>query len=167
MGSDERGLEEVLRLKKRRLLELEKKIARLGYSAPPELTTERDDLRHELDRDQQAIEPVIKGELSEDALAALRMYGIPAAVKAALQHLEQRFWELKRDFLDFRDMQSRLREKENTDRETRQQETDKQREHVNMRLIRIELYLRVIGGLIVVGAVVGGVALLLARLGLL
>lgn len=88
MGSDEKELEEVLRIKRRRLNQLEKQVARLGYSAPPELVNERDDLRAEVDRDKKALEPIVKGELSEEALAALRAYGVPASVSNALMLVE-------------------------------------------------------------------------------
>jgi len=148
MGSDEREIEEVLRLKRRRLNELQKDLARLGYDAPPALRTEEEDLRKALEKDRRILEPVIKGELSDEALAALRAYGLPASIASALQNFEARLYDWRREFLAFRDQQSRLRETENTERETRQQETDKQREHVNGKLIRIELYVRLIGGVL-------------------
>jgi hypothetical protein len=88
MGTDEREIEEVLRIKRRRLNQLEKQVARFGYNAPPELVNERDDLRAELEKDKKALEPVIKGELSEEALAALRSYGVPASVSNALMLVE-------------------------------------------------------------------------------
>ena len=150
MGTDERELEEVLRLKRRRLRELQKDLARQGHDAPPALRTEEEDLRIELEKERRILEPVIKGELSDEALAALRAYGLPASIASALQNFEARLWEWRREFLEFRDQQSRLRETENTERETRQQQTDNQRDKVNIRLTRIEAYVMTIGVLLIV-----------------
>jgi len=150
MGSDGKEIEEVLRLKKRRLRELQKDLARLGYDAPPALRTEEEDLRNELEKERRILEPVMKGELSDEALAALRAYGLPASIASALQNFEARLYDWRREFLAFRDQQSRLRETEHSERETRQQETDKQREHVNIRLTRIEAYIMGVGALLVV-----------------
>lgn len=102
MGSEERELEDLLRIKRRRLNALEKQVARLGYSASAELVNERDDLRAELDKSQKAIEPIVKGELPDDIMAALRAYGIPASVNNALQLVESRLYDLKRIFEEYR-----------------------------------------------------------------
>jgi hypothetical protein len=153
MANEERELEDLLRIKKRRLLQLEKQVARLGYGATPELVNERDDLKQEIGASTKVIEPIVRGELPDDIMAALRAYGVPASVNNALQNFEARLYEWRKEFIEFRDQQSRLREKESEDRETRQQETDLQRAHVNMRLIRIELSMRWLGGFIVVSVV--------------
>lgn len=154
MGADEKQLEDILRIKRRRLNELEKQIARLGYSAPPELVNERDDLRAEVNKDTKALEPVIKGELSEEALSALRIYGMPASIQNTLQSFEERIYDLRRQLSAYQDQQSRIREKDNEVRETRQQETDRQREQVNIRLTRIETYIAIIGGMFLVIVIV-------------
>lgn len=96
MGTDERELEEVLRLKRRRLAELQKDLARLGYDAPPALRTEEEDLRHELEKERRILEPVINGELSDEALAALRAYGLPASISRAIMMVEQAIGDLRR-----------------------------------------------------------------------
>lgn len=157
MESEEQHLAELLRVKRRRLRELEKVVARYGNDAPPHIVTERDDLRDQLEQDSSALEPVINGDLSADAMAALRAYGIPASIKSAMQHFEQRLYDLNNDFRQFRANQERIREDERKQREERQIETDKQRDHVNDQLIKINLYVRLIGVLlflIAVGAVV-------------
>lgn len=155
MISDEHDLAELLKLKRRRLRELERTVARYGNDAPPHVVTERDDLQAELEQDSSALEPVINGELSNDALAALRAYGIPASVKSALQNFEQRLYDLNRAFQQFRENQERLRDDERKLREERQLETDKQRDHVNVQLIKINLYVRLTSGLLFLIAVAG------------
>lgn len=104
MGSDEKDLEDVLRIKKRRLTQLEKQVARLGYNAPPEMVNERDDLRAEVQKDTKALEPVIKGELSEEALAALRAYGVPASVSNALMLVESAIDAVKTELHEVKNM---------------------------------------------------------------
>jgi len=163
--TDAHHLADVLRIKKRRLKILERKIATLGYtSAPPELITERDDLKDELETDKQALEPVIDGSLSQDALAALRAYGLQPAVASAMQNLEARFWELKRDLTELRDKLLKQREqdakdrdehmkRDTIDRDLRQLKTDEQRIQMREQLITITLYVRLIIGALIVGAV--------------
>lgn len=153
MGADESELEDVLRIEKRRLVELRKQAAQLGRSTPPEIRIEIEDLTRRTSRGVAVVEAVVSGELPPSVLDALRAYGVPASIAAAVQNFEARLYEWRREFLEFRDQQSRLREKESSERETRQQETDKQREHVNERLIRIELSMRAIGGLLFIIAV--------------
>lgn len=102
MGSEERELEDILRIKKRRLSQLDKQIARFGYSAPPEVVTERDELREEVARSQKAIDPIVKGELPDDIMAALRAYGVPASVNNALQLVEAALYELRKSLADHR-----------------------------------------------------------------
>lgn len=148
MGSDEAELEDVLRIEKRRLLELRKQAAQMGRNTPAEIRIEIEDLTRRTSRGVEVVEAVVSGELPPSVLDALRAYGVPASIAAAVQNFEARLYEWRREFIEFRDQQSRLREKENEDRETRQQETDKQREHVTGRLIRIELSTQVIGGFI-------------------
>jgi hypothetical protein len=145
MGSDEAELEDVLRIEKRRLLELRKQAATLGRNTPAEIRIEIEDLTRRTSRGVDVVEAVVSGELPPSVLDALRAYGVPASIASAVQNFEARLYEWRREFLEFRDMLSRLREKENTERETRQQETDKQRESVNVRLVRIELYVQVVG----------------------
>lgn len=98
MGSDERELEELIRIKRRRLNVLEKQVARLGYTAPPELVNERDDLKAELDKSQKIVDPIVKGDLPDDIMAALRAYGVPASVNNALQLVEAALYELRKAF---------------------------------------------------------------------
>lgn len=157
MGADEADLEDVLRIEKRRLLELRKQAATLGRNTPAEIRIEIEDLTRRTSRGVEVVEAVVSGELPPSVLDALRAYGVPASIAAAVQNFEARLYEWRREFLEFRDMLSRLREKESEDRETRQQETDRQREQVNTKLIRIELSMQVIGGFIffsVVGLVI-------------
>lgn len=153
MGSDEAELEDVLRIEKRRLLELRKQAATMGRNTPAEIRIEIEDLTRRTHRGVEVVEAVVSGELPPSVLDALRAYGVPASIAAAVQNFEARLYEWRREFIEYRDQQSRLREKENEDRETRQQETDKQREQVNTRLIRIELSMRWLGGFIVVSVV--------------
>ena len=148
MGTDESELEDVLRIEKRRLAELRKQAATLGRNTPAEIRIEIEDLTRRTSRGVAVVEAVVSGELPSSVLDALRAYGVPASIANAVQNFEARLYEWRRDFIEFRDQQSRLRETENTERETRQQETDKQREQVNFRLIRIELSVRAIGGFI-------------------
>ena len=142
MGTDELELEDVLRIEKRRLLELRKQAATLGRNTPAEIRIEIEDLTRRTSRGVEVVEAVVSGELPPSVLDALRAYGVPASIASAVQNFEARLYEWRREFIEYRDQQSRLREKESTDRETRQQETDNQREHVNGRLIRIELSVR-------------------------
>ncbi len=153
VGSDELELEDVLRIEKRRLVELRKQAATLGRSTPAEIRIEIEDLTRRTSRGVEVVEAVVSGELPPSVLDALRAYGVPASIANAVQNFEARLYEWRREFIAFRDQQSRLRETENTERETRQQETDRQREQVNVRLIRIEVYVRAIGGFIFLIAV--------------
>lgn len=148
MGSDELELEDVLRIEKRRLAELRKQAATLGRSTPAEIRIEIEDLTRRTSRGVAVVEAVVSGELPSSVLDALRAYGVPASIANAVQNFEARLYEWRREFTEFRDQLSRLREKENSDRETRQQQTDAQREQVNFRLIRIELSVRAIGAFI-------------------
>ena len=148
MGTDELELEDVLRIEKRRLAELRKQAAALGRNTPAEIRIEIEDLARRTSRGVEVVEAVVSGELPPSVLDALRAYGVPASIANAVQNFEHRLYEWRKEFEAFRDQQSRLREKEHEERETRQQETDKQREHVNGRLIRIELSVRAIGGFI-------------------
>ena len=150
MGSDELELEDVLRIEKRRLLELRKQAATMGRNTPAEIRIEIEDLTRRTSRGVDVVEAVVSGELPPSVLDALRAYGVPASIASAVQNFEARLYEWRREFLEFRDMLSRLREKENTERETRQQETDRQREQVNVRLVRIELYVQVVGLMLLV-----------------
>lgn len=154
MGADESELEDVLRIEKRRLGELRKQAAALGRNTPAEIRMEIEDLTRKTSRGVDVVEAVVSGELPPSVLDALRAYGVPASIANAVQNFEARLYEWRRDFIEFRDMQSRLRQKDNEDRETRQQETDKQREQVNIRLTRIEAYIAIIGGMFLLIAVV-------------
>jgi hypothetical protein len=150
MGSDEAELEDVLRIEKRRLLELRKQAAAMGRNTPAEIRIEIEDLTRRTSRGVEVVEAVVSGELPPSVLDALRAYGVPASIANAVQNFEARLHEWRREFVEYRNQQSRLREVEHAERETRQQETDRQREHVNMRLIRIELSMRWLGGFIVI-----------------
>jgi hypothetical protein len=165
MGADEAELEDVLRIEKRRLLELRKQAAQMGRNTPAEIRMEIEDLTRRTSRGVEVVEAVVSGELPPSVLDALRAYGVPASIAAAVQNFEARLYDWRREFLEFRDQQSRLRETEHTDRETRQLETDRQREQVNTRLIRIELYVQVVGGLIVISVLVIAIVVALSRLG--
>jgi hypothetical protein len=148
MGADEAELEDVLRIEKRRLLELRKQAAQMGRNTPAEIRIEIEDLTRRTSRGVDVVEAVVSGELPPSVLDALRAYGVPASIASAVQNFEARLYEWRREFVEYRNQQSRLREVENAERETRQQETDKQREQVNGKLIRIELYVRFIGGVL-------------------
>lgn len=100
MGSDERELEGLLRIKKRRLAQLKKQAAAVGYNATPELLNEIEDLQRETDSSARAIEPIVKGELPDDIMAALRAYGVPASVNNALQLVNAGLYDLKQLFKD-------------------------------------------------------------------
>lgn len=99
-GNEERELEDLLKIKKRRLTTLRKQIAQYGYGARPELLTERDELEQEIGASSKVIEPIVKGELPDDIMAALRAYGVPASVNNALQLVEAALYELKKAFAD-------------------------------------------------------------------
>jgi hypothetical protein len=150
MGADEAELEDVLRIEKRRLAELRKQAAAMGRSTPAEIKIEIEDLTRRTSRGVEVVQSIVSGELPPSVLDALRAYGVPASIASAVQNFEARLYEWRREFLDFRDQQSRLREQENTEREARQLETDKQRDQVNTRLTRIEAYLMVVGILILI-----------------
>jgi hypothetical protein len=98
MGNEERELEDLLKIKKRRLTTLRKQIAQYGYSAPAELTMERDELEQEIGASSKVIEPIVRGELPDDIMAALRAYGVPASVNNALQLVEGALYDLKKAF---------------------------------------------------------------------
>ena len=121
-GADEAELEDVLRIEKRRLLELRKQAATLGRNTPAEIRMEIEDLTRRTSRGVEVVEAVVSGELPPSVLDALRAYGVPASIASAVQNFEARLYEWRREFVEFRDMLSRLREKENTERETRQQQ---------------------------------------------
>ncbi len=154
MGSSELDLEDVLRIEKRRLAELRKQAAALGRNTPAEIRIEIEDLARRTSRGVEVVEAVVSGELPPSVLDALRAYGVPASIANAVQNFEHRLYEWRREFIEYRDQQSRLRETESTERETRQQETDKQRESVNVRLVRIELYVQVVGLMLFVAVAV-------------
>lgn len=96
MGSDERELEELLRIKRQRLSTLRKQIARLGYGAPAELLTERDELEQEIGVSTKVVDPIVRGELPDDIMAAIRAYGVPASVNNALQLVEDAIYDVKK-----------------------------------------------------------------------
>lgn len=100
MGNEERELEGLLRIKKRRLAQLRKQAATLGYSATPELLNEIEDLQRETDSSARVIEPITKGELPDDIMVALRAYGVPASVNNALQLVNAGLYDLKQLFKD-------------------------------------------------------------------
>lgn len=102
MGSDERELQDLLRIKKRRLAQLKRQAANLGYAAPPELRNEIEDLERETNSSSQVIEPIVKGELPDDIMVALRAYGVPASVNNALQLVEAALYDLKKALEDHR-----------------------------------------------------------------
>lgn len=137
MGDDERELEELLRIKKQRLAALNQQVARLGYEAPAHLVVERNDLRAEIEADKKALEPIIKGEISEEALAAIRSYGLPASISNALLMLDQGLKDLKDEFREFRDQIRRESQTDHTERITRQSETDKRFDRVDRRVGRL------------------------------
>lgn len=95
-------LEELLRIKRRRLSALRRQIAQFGYNAPVELTTERDELEQELGVSSKVVDPIIKGELPDDIMAAIRAYGIPASVNNALQLVNAGLYDLKKAFDEHR-----------------------------------------------------------------
>lgn len=96
MGNEERELQDLLRIKKRRLSALKRQAATLGYTTPPELRNEIEDLERETNSSSQVIEPIVKGELPDDIMVALRAYGVPASVNNALQLVEAALYELKK-----------------------------------------------------------------------
>lgn len=96
--NEQRDLEVIQQLKRRRLTELQKDQAIMGRSTPPEVRTEIADLQREL----RVVEPIIKGELSDDMLAALRQFGMPASLANAIQNFEGRLWDLKNDVRDLK-----------------------------------------------------------------
>ena len=99
-GNEERELEDLLKIKKRRLTTLRKQIAQFGYSAPAELLTERDELEQEIGASTKVIEPIVRGELPDDIMAALRAYGVPASVNNALQLVEGALYDIKKAFTE-------------------------------------------------------------------
>lgn len=101
-GNEERELEDLLKIKKRRLTTLRKQIAQFGYGAPAQLLTERDELEQEIGASSKVIEPIVKGELPDDIMAALRAYGVPASVNNALQLVESAIYELRKAFEEHR-----------------------------------------------------------------
>jgi len=137
LGSEERELADLLRIKRRRLAVLNKQIAQLGYAAPPHLITERDDLQAEFDKDKPVLEPIIKGEVSEDTMAALRSWGVPAAVSNAIMLLEQGMADFKHEFYRFRDQRYRDAERDRQERVIRQEQADQNFERMNARIGRI------------------------------
>jgi hypothetical protein len=102
MGTDERELQDLLRIKKRRLAQLKRQAASLGYGAPPELKNEIEDLERETASSSQVIEPIVKGELPDDIMVALRAYGVPASVNNALQLVEVALYDLKKGLAEHR-----------------------------------------------------------------
>jgi hypothetical protein len=96
--NEQRDLEVIQQIKRRRLLELEKDAATYGRSTPPEIRIEIADLKKEL----RVVEPIIQGDLSEEMLAALRNFGIPAALANAIQNFEARLYDMKTDIRDLR-----------------------------------------------------------------
>lgn len=98
--NEERELQDLLTIKKRRLTTLRKQIAQYGYSAPAELKMERDDLEQEIGASSKVIEPIVRGELPDDIMAALRAYGVPASVNNALQLVEGALYDLRKAFDD-------------------------------------------------------------------
>jgi hypothetical protein len=94
MGSDERELEDLLRIKKRRLAQLKRTAATKGYDAQPELRNEIEDLERETHSSSQVVDPIVKGELPDDIMAALRAYGVPASVNNALQLVEAGLYDI-------------------------------------------------------------------------
>lgn len=152
MGSDERELEELLRIKKQRLAELNKQVARLGYEAPPHLVNERNDLRAEIETDKKALEPVIKGELSDEALAALRAYGLPSSISNAIMLINTGLGDLKDEVREFRDQSRREKQADHTERIDRQKQTDEGLAKVNRRVSGVArlVWLLVIGAIVTV-----------------
>ncbi len=97
-GNEEKELEDLLKIKKRRLTTIRKQIAQFGYSAPAELKMERDELEQEIGASSKVIDPIVKGELPDDIMAALRAYGVPASVNNALQLVEGALYDLRKAF---------------------------------------------------------------------
>jgi hypothetical protein len=97
MANEERELQDLLRIKRRRLSALKRQAATLGYTTPPELRNEIEDLERETNSSSQVIEPIVKGELPDDIMAALRAYGVPASVNNALQLVEAALYELRKE----------------------------------------------------------------------
>ena len=137
MGSEEKELADLLRIKRKRLAVLNKQIAQLGYAAPPHLITERDDLQAEIDKDKPVLEPIIKGEMPEDTLAALRSWGVPAAVSNAIMLLEQGVADFKHEFHTYRDQRFRESNDDKIERRERQEQTDRQFARLDDRIGRI------------------------------
>jgi hypothetical protein len=96
--NEQRDLEVIQQIKRRRLLELQKDQATFGRSTPPEVRTEIADLKRELG----VVDPIVRGELSNDTLAALRQFGMPASLANAIQNFEGRLWDLKNDVRDLK-----------------------------------------------------------------
>jgi hypothetical protein len=96
--NEQRDLEVIQQIKRRRLIELQKDQATMGRSTPPEIRTEIADLKRELG----VVDPIIKGELSDDTLAALRQFGMPASLANAIQNFEGRLYDLKGDVRDLK-----------------------------------------------------------------
>jgi hypothetical protein len=98
MAGEERELQDLLKIKRRRLTTLRKQIAQYGYSAPAELTMERDELEQEIGASTKVIDPIVRGELPDDIMAALRAYGVPASINNALQLVESALYDLRKAF---------------------------------------------------------------------
>jgi hypothetical protein len=153
MGADEKELEELLRIKRRRLFELRKQAAELGRNTPPEVRTEIADLTKDVEGDIKVLEPVVAGALSDDVLKALRQFGIPASLANSIQRFEESLYELKQDVHRLRDDRNRRDQTEHKERETRQLEVDHRFRRMEFRLTRVEvigvmIFIAIIGGFI-------------------
>lgn len=96
--NEQRDLEVIQQLKRRRLNELLKDQAQMGRGTPAETRTEIADLKRELG----VVDPIVKGDLSDDTMAALRHFGLPASLANAIQNFEGRLWDLKNDVRDLK-----------------------------------------------------------------
>jgi hypothetical protein len=103
--NEQRDLEVIREIKRRRLLELQKQQARRGLNTPPEVKIEIEDLRRELG----VVEPIIRGDLGDDVLAALRQFGLPASLSNAIQSFESRLYDLS---IKFKEQEQRSRRTE-------------------------------------------------------
>jgi hypothetical protein len=96
--NEQRELEVIQQIKRQRMFELQKQAAELGRSTPPEIRIEIANLKRELG----VVDPIVKGELSDEILSALRQYGMSASLANAIQNFEGRLWDLKNDVRDLR-----------------------------------------------------------------
>ena len=115
---------------------------------------ERDELQAEIDKDKPVLEPVIKGELSEDTMAALRAWGVPASVTSSINMLDIVLTDFKKEFHAYRDQRFRESKDEKIERRERQDQTDRNFEQMNARIARLQWV--VIVAMVILAFLIGG-----------